>query len=82
VLGLLGFLLIAVTLGRMVVPYYFRLVSLRSEILLATSLIMSLALLRSPGSGSCRSSGRSPASFWSRSIIGTLRRHDGVPLKS
>jgi len=43
VLGLsLGFLLVAVTLGRMVVPYYFRLVSiLRSEgILLATSLVM------------------------------------------
>ena len=43
VLGLsLGFLLVAVTLGRMIVPYYFRLVSmLRSEgILLATSLVM------------------------------------------
>ena len=43
VLGLsLGFLLVAVTLGRMAVPYYFRLVSiLRSEgILLATSLVM------------------------------------------
>jgi Kef-type K+ transport system membrane component KefB len=43
VLGLsLGFLLVAVTLGRMLVPYYFRLVSrLRSEgILLATSLVM------------------------------------------
>jgi Kef-type K+ transport system membrane component KefB len=43
VLGLsLGFLLVVVTLGRMVVPFYFRLVSrLRSEgILLATSLIM------------------------------------------
>jgi len=43
VLGLsLGFLLVSVTLGRMVVPYYFRLVSrLRSEgILLATSLVM------------------------------------------
>jgi len=43
VLGLsLGFLLVAVTLGRMVVPFYFRLVSiLRSEgILLATSLVM------------------------------------------
>jgi Kef-type K+ transport system membrane component KefB len=38
----LGFLLVAVTLGRMAVPYYFRLVSmLRSEgILLATSLVM------------------------------------------
>lgn len=43
VLGLsLGFLLVAVTLGRMLVPCYFRLVSrLRSEgILLATSLVM------------------------------------------
>lgn len=43
VLGLsLGFLLVAVTVGRMAVPYYFRLVSrLRSEgILLATSLVM------------------------------------------
>lgn len=43
VLGLsLGFLLVAVTLGRMLVPFYFRLVSiLRSEgILLATSLVM------------------------------------------
>jgi Kef-type K+ transport system membrane component KefB len=43
VLGLsLGFLLVAVTLGRMVVPFYFRVVSmLRSEgILLATSLVM------------------------------------------
>lgn len=43
VLGLsLGFLLVAVTLGRMVVPFYFRFVSmLRSEgILLATSLVM------------------------------------------
>jgi Kef-type K+ transport system membrane component KefB len=43
VLGLsLGFLLVAVTLGRMIVPFYFRLVSmLRSEgILLATSLVM------------------------------------------
>ncbi len=43
VLGLSsGFLLVSVTLGRMVVPYYFRLVSmLRSEgILLATSLVM------------------------------------------
>jgi Na+:H+ antiporter len=43
VLGLsLGFLLVAVTLGRMIVPYYFHVVSrLRSEgILLATSLIM------------------------------------------
>jgi Kef-type K+ transport system membrane component KefB len=38
----LGFLLISVTLGRMLVPFYFRLVSLlRSEgILLATSLVM------------------------------------------
>lgn len=38
----LGFLLVAVTVGRMAVPYYFRLVSrLRSEgILLATSLVM------------------------------------------
>ena len=43
VLGLsLGFLLVAVTLGRVLVPYYFRLVArLRSEgILLATSLVM------------------------------------------
>jgi Kef-type K+ transport system membrane component KefB len=43
VLGLsLGFLLVSVTLGRMLVPFYFRLVSrLRSEgILLATSLVM------------------------------------------
>ena len=43
VLGLsLGFLLVAVTLGRLAVPYYFRLVSrLRSEgSLLATSLVM------------------------------------------
>lgn len=43
VLGLsLGFLLVAVTLGRVLVPYYFRLVArLRSEgILLATSLAM------------------------------------------